>query len=231
MPATSRANASKPSSSKKRKSEGDSCRPTKQSKKLDSYFPQLYPVSSNPKESESQPVPLNDEQKRVLEVVVDEGKNVFFTGAAGMYVAHPHSRHLPYLSHLRRPGTGKSLLLRAIIATLKKKHAKKPAVVSVTASTGMAASNIGGTAFHSSSARIHLEPSTASLTQYGSTTESITPCSAGMTIHSWGAVTPGQNDLDKQVRRIRTCKPALNRWKTTKVLIVDEGKYLFPSSP
>ena len=42
-------------------------------------------------------------------------------------------------------GTGKSLLLRAIIAALKKKHAKKPAVVSVTASTGMAASNIGGT--------------------------------------------------------------------------------------
>ena len=45
------------------------------------------------------------------------------------------------------PGTGKSLLLRAIIASLKKKHAKKPAVVSVTASTGMAASNIGGTFF------------------------------------------------------------------------------------
>lgn len=45
------------------------------------------------------------------------------------------------------PGTGKSLLLRAIIATLKKKHAKKPDVVSVTASTGMAASNIGGAFF------------------------------------------------------------------------------------
>lgn len=30
-------------------------------------------------------MPLNDEQKRVLEMVVDEGKNVFFTGAAGMY--------------------------------------------------------------------------------------------------------------------------------------------------
>ena len=41
-------------------------------------------------------------------------------------------------------GTGKSLLLRAIITALKKKHASKPEVVSVTASTGMAASNIGG---------------------------------------------------------------------------------------
>ena len=41
-------------------------------------------------------------------------------------------------------GTGKSLLLKAIIVALKKKHTKKPGVVSVTASTGMAASNIGG---------------------------------------------------------------------------------------
>jgi hypothetical protein len=43
-------------------------------------------------------------------------------------------------------GTGKSLLLRAIIMALKKKHPSKPEVVSVTASTGMAASNIGGNA-------------------------------------------------------------------------------------
>ena len=42
-------------------------------------------------------------------------------------------------------GTGKSLLLRAIIAALRKKYAKKPEYVAVTASTGMAASNIGGT--------------------------------------------------------------------------------------
>lgn len=41
-------------------------------------------------------------------------------------------------------GTGKSLLLKAIIAALKKKYVSKPELVSVTASTGMAASNIGG---------------------------------------------------------------------------------------
>jgi ATP-dependent DNA helicase PIF1 len=41
-------------------------------------------------------------------------------------------------------GTGKSFLLRAIIAVLRKKYAGKPEAVSVTASTGMAASNIGG---------------------------------------------------------------------------------------
>jgi hypothetical protein len=95
MPTTALGNASKPSSSKKRKSDGgDSDKPAKQSKKIDSYFSQLYPVSSNPKESESQPVPLNDEQKRVLEMVVDEGKNVFFTGAAGTWFVHTHTH--PY---------------------------------------------------------------------------------------------------------------------------------------
>jgi PIF1-like helicase len=90
-------------------------------------------------------------------------------------------------------GTGKSLLLRAIIATLRKKHAKKQDAVSVTASTGMAASNIGG-----------------------------------VTIHSWGAVTPGQHDIDRQIRCIKTCKPALQRWKATKILIIDEGELDWP---
>ena len=97
MPTKSPGSASKPSSSsKKRKSGGDdSERPAKQSKKIDGYFSQLYPVSSNSKESESQPVPLNDEQKRVLEMVVDEGKNVFFTGAAGTCFIHIYKRPSP----------------------------------------------------------------------------------------------------------------------------------------
>ena len=41
-------------------------------------------------------------------------------------------------------GTGKSLLLRAIISALRRKHASRPDYIAVTASTGMAASNIGG---------------------------------------------------------------------------------------
>ncbi|KAJ7283316.1 hypothetical protein C8J57DRAFT_1054424, partial [Mycena rebaudengoi] len=87
-------------------------------------------------------VSLNPEQTKILRQVVDEGKNIFFTGSAG---------------------TGKSLLLRAIITALKKKRvvfllcymaltsgsgtAKSPDAVAVTASTGMAASNIGGAFF------------------------------------------------------------------------------------
>ena len=47
-----------------------------------------------------------------------------------------------------------------------------------------------------------------------------------MTIHSWGAVTPGMHNVDRQISCIKTCKPAFKRWKDTKVLIIDEGRWL-----
>ncbi|GAA5890026.1 hypothetical protein JCM6882_009205 [Rhodosporidiobolus microsporus] len=75
-----------------------------------------------------QKVILSPEQQMVLKMVVDDGKNVFFTGSAG---------------------TGKSVLLREIIASLKRKHRGNTDAVAVTASTGMAACNIGGTTIHS----------------------------------------------------------------------------------
>lgn len=46
-------------------------------------------------------------------------------------------------------GTGKSVLLRAIIEALRKKHKGQSDAVAVTASTGMAACNIGGNTIHS----------------------------------------------------------------------------------
>ncbi|GBE89851.1 ATP-dependent DNA helicase PIF1 [Sparassis crispa] len=145
--------------------QGDAKRPRKT---LDTFFsPQVAATgTSRDDKGAKATVELNEEQNNVLRMVVNEEKNVFFTGAAG---------------------TGKSLLLRAIINALRKKHAKKPEVISVTASTGMAASNIGG-----------------------------------MTIHSWGAVTPGMHNIDRQISCIKTCKPAHRRWKATKVLIIDE---------
>ncbi|KAH9834817.1 PIF1-like helicase-domain-containing protein [Rhodofomes roseus] len=166
--------------SRKRKSTGDipkdgaSAKDAKRPRTtLDRFFSPQVPVSSSTKgdsntgtTSSRDTVALNDEQRKILQMVVDEGKNVFFTGAAG---------------------TGKSLLLRAIISALRRKHAKKAEVVSVVASTGMAASNIGG-----------------------------------MTIHSWGAVTPGMTNIERQISCIKTCKPAFQRWKATKVLVIDE---------
>jgi ATP-dependent DNA helicase PIF1 len=70
---------------------------------------------------------LSDEQQMVLNMVIEKQKSVFFTGSAG---------------------TGKSVLLREIIASLRKRH-KEPDRVAITASTGLAACNIGGVTLHS----------------------------------------------------------------------------------
>lgn len=81
--------------------------------------------SHTPKQSA---ITLSNEQRHVKSLVVDKGQSVFFTGPAG---------------------TGKSVLMRAIIQELKKKHARDPERVAVTASTGLAACNIGGMTLHS----------------------------------------------------------------------------------
>ena len=71
---------------------------------------------------------LSDEQKSVLDLVSDKKKSVFFTGSAG---------------------TGKSVLLREIIRELRVRWKREPDRVAVTASTGLAACNIGGVTLHS----------------------------------------------------------------------------------
>lgn len=73
-------------------------------------------------------ISLSNEQELVKDLVCDNNKSVFFTGPAG---------------------TGKSVLMRAIISQLKKKYAKDPERLAVTASTGLAACNIGGMTLHS----------------------------------------------------------------------------------
>jgi len=71
---------------------------------------------------------LTDEQ-RTVHTLAMQGRSIFFTGSAG---------------------TGKSFLMRKIIADLKAKYAKESIrdAVFVTAPTGMAACNIGGTTLH-----------------------------------------------------------------------------------
>jgi ATP-dependent DNA helicase PIF1 len=109
-------------------------------------------------------------------------------------------------------GTGKSLLLRAIIMALKKKHSNNPEVVSVTASTGMAASNIGGTVSIASP-----------VVGIGGPRYLISTPVTGMTLHSWGAIAPSVDNIDKLLSYIKTARPALMRWKKTQILIIDEG--------
>lgn len=71
------------------------------------------------------PIILSAEQEHVLRLA-KEGNSIFFTGSAG---------------------TGKSVLLKSIIKALKLKYG--PGGLAVTASTGLAACNIGGITVHS----------------------------------------------------------------------------------
>ncbi|CEP61666.1 DNA helicase PIF1 LALA0_S03e08064g [Lachancea lanzarotensis] len=68
---------------------------------------------------------LSEEQEYVIELA-KKGHNLFYTGSAG---------------------TGKSVLLRVLIKTLRRKYGNEN--VAVTASTGLAACNIGGITVHS----------------------------------------------------------------------------------
>ncbi|CUS14422.1 unnamed protein product [Tuber aestivum] len=81
------------------------------------------------KATKKQKLRLSDEQNHVLDIVTEgSAKGVFFTGSAG---------------------TGKSVLLREVIAALREKYRDTRDAVAVTASTGLAACNIGGVTLHS----------------------------------------------------------------------------------
>lgn len=81
--------------------------------------PQTVPSSSQSHFS------LSKEQQAIVEHVVREKRNVFFTGSAG---------------------TGKSVVLRQLVNELRQKYGQF--AVGVTASTGLAACNIGGQTVH-----------------------------------------------------------------------------------
>lgn len=85
----------------------------------------------------------------MLQYVVAEGKNIFFTGSAGTCLFIPLSPLTKREVLADLIGTGKSVLLREIISGLRKKHVQNPEAIAVTASTGIAACNIGGVTLHS----------------------------------------------------------------------------------
>lgn len=96
------------------------------------------------------------EQAHVFDLV-SAGRSVFFTGAAGvtlwcrsMSKVATGCRCLITAS-ASGAGTGKSHLLKAIIASLRDKYDSqgRPDAIAITAPTGIAACNIGGTTLHS----------------------------------------------------------------------------------
>lgn len=89
-----------------------------------SITPEMKPVKLDKPPTQLHRLNLSQEQKYILKNVTD-GNSVFFTGSAG---------------------TGKSVLLREIIQDIRHKQEK---ILHVTASTGIASVNIGGTTLHS----------------------------------------------------------------------------------
>ncbi|KAF8203147.1 PIF1-like helicase-domain-containing protein [Pholiota molesta] len=119
-------------------------------------------VPANGSSARGSEVVLSPEQEDVL-YRVDRKENVFFTGPAG-----------------------KSVLLRAIIKKLR----PNPLVVNgiaVTASTGIAGLNIGGT-----------------------------------TLHSFAGIGLGKERAEVLARKIKKSTKLSQRWRTTRVLIIDE---------
>lgn len=107
---------------------------------------------------------LSEEQQNIVELV-KRGKSLFYTGSAG---------------------TGKSVLLKSLIKTLKNMYPEQ-GEVAVTASTGLAAVNIGG-----------------------------------ITLHSFAGIGLGKEDAESLVKKVRRNRKANQRWKTLRVLIIDE---------
>ena len=77
--------------------------------------------------------------------------------------------------------------MRELIKALRDKHKREPDRVAVTASTGLAACNVGG-----------------------------------VTLHSFGGIGLGKEEVPELVRKIKKNRKAKDRWMRTKTLIIDE---------
>lgn len=165
------------------------------------------------KAAKAVPISLSSEQEHVLDMVVNQGQSVFFTGPAG---------------------AGKSVLMRAIIQELKRKYSKDPERVAVTASTGLAACNIGGITLHSFSGKQLPSPLCFGIYIYIHTRHPIpTPHLKMMHKSSRGedeentnpeskGIGLGKEPASNLIKKIRRNPKAKNRWLRTKCLIIDE---------
>ncbi|KAF4043048.1 PIF1-like helicase [Phytophthora infestans] len=138
-----------------------------QSPGRDSQRRKTSPHASTPLQPVHRHANLTKEQKRVLELI-KQGKNVFFTGCAG---------------------TGKSFLLQHLL-----KHGCGHAMgrVFATATTGIAAYNIGG-----------------------------------MTLHHFAGIDPRAHmSRQELLQQISRKKDAIARWKSARILVIDEVSML-----
>lgn len=102
----------------------------------------IVPAAKSRAASKPAPVFLSQEQTHILRLV-EGGVSLFYTGSAGESFCERQNRLLAKsLQYVRIYsssaciGAGKSVLLREIIKSLRKKYIKSPDAVAVTASTG-----------------------------------------------------------------------------------------------
>lgn len=129
---------------------------------------------------------LSDEQRAVLDMV-KRGKNVFFTGSAG---------------------TGKSVLLREIIKHCRQGHWGR---LAITASTGIASVNIGGSTLHSwAGIGLGKEPA-----------DKLVGKLLGQMVHEREKAAQNPSSGKKS--------PAVDKWTEVRTLIIDESMSLVSS--
>ena len=146
-------------------------------------------------------IQLSDEQRQVLDMVKN-GKSVFFTGSAGC---------------------GKSVLLREIISYLRSTAVKRgwdDHSIAVTALTGIAAINIGGSTLHSwAGINMGKEPLKRLVEKLWGKHKSPRKTPPVGLVNDIKKPEPWYNAEEKP-----EYFTAIERWRLTRVLIIDEGK-------
>jgi hypothetical protein len=94
------------------------------------------PLVSSSSKAKIPAVFLSQEQTQILRLVKD-GRSLFYTGSAGQLYTHIVHFYRDPTRLIIFLGTGKSVLLREIIKTLRKKYVTAPDAVAITASTGL----------------------------------------------------------------------------------------------
>jgi len=144
-------------------------------------------------------ITLSPEQKYIVDMVLG-GESLFFTGSAGEAIASVVRIFVPL--KIAVTGTGKSVLLREIIRRLRDDPTR---TVAVTASTGIAAVNIGGSTLHSFAGEL------SALGKISTYFDTVIGC---------GLAKESAEDLGKKIKGTR----AVRRWRQTTTLIVDESE-------
>jgi len=174
---------------------------------------------------------LSPEQLRGLELAL-QGRSLFFTGSAGAggwlppvettALVHSWGSFLwcCVVGFGAHTGTGKSLLLREMVRVMRQAHGNH--AVYVTASTGLAACNIGG-------CTVRCPPPFAPAWLHDDQPSVLSRGAFRLQLHSFAGVGLAEQDQQALLAKVLANQRSRKRWQSAKVLIVDE--VVAPPSP